>query len=182
MGRSADSRVLLRLGSAKKGSLRARSTESWGMPSLTRRRSDNPHQVTWHTYYDDVHVGTIGERAGVPVDVNQWQWSCGFHPGFHPGQHRYGMAATFEEARAGFETDWNSLLPEIPDGAFDEWRHQRDWATQKYAEWDRGEYPRRVASSMMRCVCGVQFDSWKPAESYDHRGHIYAAQQQGIHW
>jgi len=31
-------------------------------------------------------------------------------------------------------------------------------------------------------VCGVQFDSWKPDESYDHRAHIYAAQKQGIHW
>jgi hypothetical protein len=35
---------------------------------------------------------------------------------------------------------------------------------------------------MMRCVCGVQFDSWKPEESYDHRAHIYAAERQGIHW
>jgi hypothetical protein len=34
------------------------------MPSLSRRRSDNPHQVTWHVYYGDSHVGTIGERAG----------------------------------------------------------------------------------------------------------------------
>jgi hypothetical protein len=33
---------------------------------------------------------------------------------------------------------------------------------------------------MMRCVCGVRFDSWKRAESYDHRGHIYAAERQGI--
>jgi hypothetical protein len=41
------------------------------MPTLTRRRSHNPHQVTWHIYYGDVHVGTIGERAGVPVDVDQ---------------------------------------------------------------------------------------------------------------
>jgi hypothetical protein len=152
------------------------------MPALTRRRSDNPHHVTWHVYFEDVHVGTIGERAGVPVDVDQWKWSCGFYPGLHPGQHRYGTAANFYEARAGFEADWATLLPEIPEGAFDEWRHQRDWTTQKYAEWDRGEYPRRVASSMMRCVCGVQFDSWKPDESYDHRGHIYAAEQKGIHW
>ena len=29
----------------------------------------------------DVRVGTIGQRAGVPVDVDQWQWSCGFYPG-----------------------------------------------------------------------------------------------------
>jgi hypothetical protein len=28
---------------------------------------------------------------------------------------------------------------------------------------------------MMRCVCGVQFDSWKPDEGCDHPAHIYAA-------
>jgi hypothetical protein len=53
-------------------SLSARSAESWGMSALTRRRSDNPHRVTWHVYFDDVRVGMIGERAGVPVDVDQW--------------------------------------------------------------------------------------------------------------
>jgi hypothetical protein len=35
----------------------------------------------------------------------------------------------------------------------------------------RGEkLPSEVFSSMMRCICGVEFDSWKPDESYDHRG------------
>jgi hypothetical protein len=32
----------------------------------------------WHVYYGDVRVGSIGERAGVPVDVDKWQWRCGF--------------------------------------------------------------------------------------------------------
>ncbi|SHN86774.1 hypothetical protein [Bradyrhizobium erythrophlei] len=79
------------------------------MPALTRRRSDNPHQVTWHVYWGDVHVGTIGERAGVPVDVDP-------------------------------------------------------------------------PSSMMRCACGIRFDSHTPAESYDHSAHIYAAQAEGRKW
>jgi hypothetical protein len=43
------------------------------MPALTRRRSDDPHQETWHVYLDDVHVGTIGERAGVPVHLDRWK-------------------------------------------------------------------------------------------------------------
>ena len=134
-------------------------------------------------YYGDVRVGLIGERAGVPVDRDQWQWSCGFYPGLHPGQHRYGIAATFEAARIGFEADWKALLPEIPEGAFEEWRHQRDFTEEKYAAWARGEkLPSEVFSSMMRCVCGVRFDNWKPAESYDHRGHIYAAERRGIRW
>jgi hypothetical protein len=29
--------------------------------------------------------GTIGERAGVPVDFDQWHWSCGSYRGLHPG-------------------------------------------------------------------------------------------------
>jgi hypothetical protein len=38
----------------------ARSAESWAVPTLTRRRSNNPHLVTWHVYYGDVRVGWIG--------------------------------------------------------------------------------------------------------------------------
>ena len=153
------------------------------MPALSRRRSDNPHQVTWHVYYGDVCVGTIGERAGVPIDVDQWKWSCGFYPGLHPGQHRYGTAASFDAARAGLEADWHSLLPEIPEGAFEEWRHDREARAEMRATHARGEkLPSEVFSTMMRCVCGVQFDSWKPAESYDHRSHIYAAQAEGRRW
>lgn len=40
------------------------------MPTLARRRSDNPHRVTWHIRYGDVQVGIIGQRAGVPVGVD----------------------------------------------------------------------------------------------------------------
>ena len=100
------------------------------MPALTHRRSDNPHQVTWHVYFGDAHVGTIGKRAGVPVDVDQWQWSCGFYPGLHRGQHRYGTAPNFDEARAGFEADWKALLPVIPVGAFEEYRQDREWRAE----------------------------------------------------
>jgi hypothetical protein len=49
------------------------------------------------------------------------------------------MAASSAEARAGFEADWKGLLPEIPEGAFEEWRGHRDWTTRKYAAWARGE-------------------------------------------
>jgi hypothetical protein len=41
------------------------------MPALTRRRDPEVHQETWHVYYGDAHVGTIGERPGVPVEVDQ---------------------------------------------------------------------------------------------------------------
>jgi hypothetical protein len=153
------------------------------MSALTRRRSDNPHQVTWHVFYDDIRVGTISERAGVPIDVDKWHWSCGFHPGLHPGQHRSRTAATFEEARTGFEATWKALLPEIPDGAFEEYRYDRKSRAEMRAIRARGEkLPSEVFSKIMRCVCGVQFDSWKPDESYNHRAHIYAAQAEGRTW
>jgi hypothetical protein len=75
-----------------------------------------------------------------------------------------------------------ALLPEIPEGAFEEYRHDREARDEMRAIRARGEkLPSEVSNSMMRCVCGAQFESWKPEESYDHRGHIYAAEQQGIH-
>jgi hypothetical protein len=42
------------------------------MTELTRRRAPESHQETWHIFLRDVQVGTIGKRAGVPVDVDQW--------------------------------------------------------------------------------------------------------------
>ena len=96
------------------------------MPVLTRRHSDDPHRESWHVYYADVRAGTIGKRAGVPVDVDQWGWSCSFYPGLHPGQHHDGSAETLELARAAFEEAWRKLLPKIPDGAFDEYRRDRE--------------------------------------------------------
>jgi hypothetical protein len=88
---------------------------------LTRRRSDDPHRESWTIFYDDVRVGTIGKRAGVPVDVDQWGWSCGFYP----GQHCDGTTERFDLARAAFGEAWQKLLPNIPEGAFDEWRSDR---------------------------------------------------------
>jgi hypothetical protein len=66
------------------------------MPALTRRRYPERPDC-WHVYYGDVHVGTLASRAGVPVDVDQWAWSCGFYPGMGPGQHQDGTAETFED-------------------------------------------------------------------------------------
>jgi hypothetical protein len=96
------------------------------MPTLTRRRNNDPHRESWSIYYDDVGIGTIGKRAGVPVEVDQWGWSLGFYPGVEPGQRQSGTAATFDQARAGFEAAWGDLLSAIPAGAFDE--HRRDRA------------------------------------------------------
>ncbi|MET3996845.1 hypothetical protein [Bradyrhizobium sp. S3.9.2] len=144
---------------------------------LTRRRSINPHEETWHVYFTDVRVGTIGMRAGVPVHADQWEWSVGFHPGMDPGTGRRGIAATFEAAREAFESAWSGLQPSIPHNAFAEWRHDRDWRAEVAAKRARGEnLDSEIRSTLMRCVCGTTFDSWKPAESYQHRQHVYAAQ------
>jgi len=147
------------------------------MPALTRRRSTDAHRDIWNVYYGDVRVGAIGGRAGVPVHVDQWVWSCGFSSGLNPGQHQDGSAATFERARAAFEEAWQRLLPKIPEGAFAEYRRDRAWRAEVAAARERGEkLPSEVPISMMRCVCGVKFDSHRPDESLPHRRHIYAAQ------
>jgi hypothetical protein len=58
----------------------------------------------------------------------------------------------------------------------------RDYKAEIRAIHARGEkLPSEVFSSMLRCVCGVRFDSWKPEESYDHCAHIYAPKHKTEH-
>jgi hypothetical protein len=147
------------------------------MPRLTRRRNPDAQQEAWYIHNGDVRVGTIGVRAGVPVDVDQWRWSCGFYPVSHRGQDADGTARSFKAARRDFMAAWRALLPTLTEADFDEWRRRRDFVDQMYAMRDRGEkMPTEFPSSLMPCVCGVTFDSHKPEESYQHRKHIYVAQ------
>ena len=106
------------------------------MPALTRRRYPE-RQDCWHVYYGDVHVGTIAIRAGVPVDVDQWGWACGFYPGSHPRECTGGSAPTFEEARAEFEVAWRMFLANRTE--VDSWHDQEAWTAEKYRRFDRGE-------------------------------------------
>ena len=146
------------------------------MPKLTRRRYPE-RQDCWRVYYGDVCVGTIARRSGCPVDVDQWQWGCGFYPGTDPGQGESGTAADFEACRVEFEAAWKRLLPNLSETSFQQWRDQRDQTERKYAMWECGELlPSQRPNSMMTCPCGQRFDSHDPAGSYDHRRHIYAAQ------
>jgi hypothetical protein len=48
------------------------------MPALTRRRDPDARQECWRVFYDGVDVGAIALRTGCPVDVDQWEWRCGF--------------------------------------------------------------------------------------------------------
>jgi len=145
------------------------------MPALTRRPCVERRDC-WNVYYGDVCVGTISRRAGVPIDVDQWGWGCGFYPGTDPGEGSSGTAATFDEARAAFEAAWREFLPTRTEPDFQAWRDQRDWTERKYAMWARGELPSQKPNSMMGCPCGARFDSHDPGGSYEHRRHIYAAQ------
>jgi hypothetical protein len=148
------------------------------MTGLTRRRDPDSRSECWHVYYGDVQIGTIGKRVGVPNDVDQWGWQCGFYAPSHNGRHVDGTAATFDRARNEFEAAWASYLPDCTEAAFQAYRAQRDWTARKYAMWERRErLPSQQPNSMMRCVCGTVFDRHRPEESLSHRQHIYAKHQ-----
>jgi hypothetical protein len=144
------------------------------MPVLTRRRYPECPDC-WHVYYGDVHVGTIAKRAGIPNHEVAWGWSCGFYPGCHPGEHRYGTAATFDEARAGFERDWKVFLSNRTEADFQELRDDRDWHARRYAMWKAGEkMPSQRPNTMLRCPCGEVFDSQRLEHTAIHVPHIVA--------
>jgi hypothetical protein len=63
-----------------------------------------------------------------PQDEDPWEWYCGFYPGSHPGEHQNGTAATFEEARADFESAWQVFLSKRTEADF-----------QAYSLWDAGK-------------------------------------------
>jgi hypothetical protein len=125
------------------------------MPTLTRR-SYKERRDCWHVYYGDVCVGTIGRRSGCPVDVDQWEWACGFYPGTEPGQREGGTAADFETCRVEFEAAWRRLLPTVADASFQEWRDNRDLTAWKIrhvgcTHEDADRYGVRPVALLLRC-------------------------------
>jgi hypothetical protein len=129
------------------------------MNALSRRRS--PHRAhCWHVYYEDVCVGWIGLRAGVPVDVDQWGWNCGFYPVSHRGQSADGTAPSFKAARSNFAAAWRALLPTLTEADFTEYRRQRARTAWMYAMWDTGhKLPIQRLDLRSRCLCGEAIDS-----------------------
>src|SRR3954451_18552517 len=128
------------------------------MPALTRRREPDRQQETWHVYYGDVPVGTIGERAGVPHNVDQWEWRVGFYPvSRRPGERSQGAAAaTFKEARAAFEGAWRDYLPRCTEADFAENRRHRAVTAWKYRMHDTGTpLPTQMSDGVSRCFCGA---------------------------
>ncbi len=86
-----------------------------------------------------MHVGKIAHSVGNPHAAPLWQWRCGFYPGSEPGDWTSGTAATFDQARAAFESAWRVFLSKRTEADFQAWRHQRDWTAEKYRRFDRGE-------------------------------------------
>jgi hypothetical protein len=128
------------------------------MPTLTHRRDPETHQECWHVYYRDTQVGTITERAGVPVDVDPWGWSVGFYPVDHrPKQDNpRGMAKTFKQARAEFEDAWRRYLPSCTVADFAENRRHRATTAWKYRMHDTGTpLPTQLSSGRSKCFCGA---------------------------
>jgi hypothetical protein len=149
------------------------------MPLTRRRYPERPD--CWHVYFGDVHVGTIARRSGSPHHADQWEWRCGFYPGSRPGEHTSGTAATFETARAAFESAWAVFLAQRIGSDFQAWRDQRDWTARKYAVHDSGKRlppnecePGKPASIFMRCPCGTIFNSRALANTVVHVPHLSA--------
>src|SRR4051794_24098330 len=67
------------------------------MSELTRRRDTSRNEETWLIFLEDVHIGTIGRRAGVPTDAEQWGWRCGIS-GSRRGARVQGTATDFDQA------------------------------------------------------------------------------------
>jgi hypothetical protein len=108
----------------------------------------------------DVRVGVIARRSGVPIDVDQWGWDCGFYPPSHKGLSLAGTAETFEIARVEFEQAWRDYLPKCTDADFDENRLERASTAWKYKMWDTGHrLPTQVTSGRSRCFCGASIDT-----------------------
>jgi hypothetical protein len=101
------------------------SCYSTAMPALTRRRDPDANQETWLIHYDDILVGSIAMRAGVPVDRDQWSWSVAFSPACDRGLRARGTAKSFDAARAAFDTAWQWLLPKFTEADFTEYRRHR---------------------------------------------------------
>ncbi|WMT79395.1 hypothetical protein [Bradyrhizobium sp. Ash2021] len=151
------------------------------MPALTRKHSKHRADC-WQVYFGDVQVGTIARRAGVPVDVDQWGWQCGFYPGSEPDEYLDGTAATFEQARDDFEGAWRVFSAKRAPADYQAWRDQRDWTTRKYAMWEAGEkLPTQKPNSTMRCPCGETFDSHQLEHSLIHVPHITKHRRETHH-
>lgn len=128
------------------------------MTPLTRRPYEDG-LAGWHVYFGDVRIGNIRKLSGVPTHGDQWGWSIGFYPGMNPSPRGDygGSAATFEDARAAFETHWKAIEPTLTEEQYEVWRHDRDWTAWKYRMWkEHLPMPTQTQSGRSRCFCGAE--------------------------
>jgi hypothetical protein len=95
------------------------------MPDLTHRRSRDAREECWHVYYGDAHIGSIAIRTGNPESTDKWQWFCGFYPGSHPRECTTGTAASFDLARAAFESARRVFLSKRTEADFQAWQNHQ---------------------------------------------------------
>lgn len=125
-------------------------------PALTRRRDLDSPCESWRVRYGDIDVGHIGQRAGVPTDQPQWRWSVAFYPASHRGIRSDGIAETFDDARAAFETAWRDCLPRCTPADFEEYRFKRAFLKWKYRMWAEGcKLPTQTVRGSSRCFCAA---------------------------
>jgi hypothetical protein len=130
------------------------------MPALTRRRANDPHREIWRVYCDgDVCIGSISQRAGVPLSVDQWQWTVALYPLSHRGIREDGTAPDLFKARAAFAAAWARIEPQVTDDDLAEHRRERAWTAWKYRMADCGcRLPTQMASGQSTCFCGASID------------------------
>jgi hypothetical protein len=141
------------------------------MPTLTRRRDPDAQPETWLIHYDDIRVGSIAMRTGVPVDKDQWGWSVGFSPASDRGLPASGTTKSFDAARAVFDTAWQWLLPKITEADFTEYRRRRAFDAWKHQMWG-GAGLKPVADGRSICFCGAAIGI------ADVEQHVYAAHME----
>jgi len=139
------------------------------MSELTLRRDTSRNEETWLIFLEDVHIGNIGRRAGVPSDAEQWGWRCGIS-GSRRGARAAGTAADFDQARSQFEIAWRRVRTSYTDADFTDYRRARAWTAWKQTMWKTGrKLPTQTQEGRSRCFCG--------AEIFEHA----AARHNGTH-
>jgi hypothetical protein len=145
------------------------------MTALTRRRNNEPHREGWRIFHGDIQVGTIARRAGVPLDAEQWSWTCGFYPGLEPGQTRAGSAPSYEAARSEFERAWRQLLPELAPESFETYRRHLAFERWKQCMWKEGfKMPTQLTGGRSQCFCGTPIDV-ASTEQHVYQAHMALA-------
>jgi hypothetical protein len=128
------------------------------MSELTRRRDTSRNEETWLIFLEDVHIGTIGRRAGVPTDAEQWGWRCGFFSGSRHSARAEGTAADFDQARSLFEAAWRRVRPSYTE-LTSPTIAARAWTAWKQTMWKTGcKLPPQTQAGRARCFCGAEID------------------------